>query len=59
MENYAIWVLLGDTLLGSVIFVFFALAVKGLAGEIKVETHEKKPAEGRAIMSGSESKAGA
>lgn len=36
MENYAFWILLGDTLLGTVLFIGFALAVKGLAGEIEV-----------------------
>jgi hypothetical protein len=50
MENYAIWILIGDTLLGTLLFVIFALAVKGLAGEIKVETPEiklEKPEEPR------------
>ena len=44
MENMAIWVLVGDTLLGTLIFIGFALAVKGLAGEIEmpqVEPTEK------------------
>lgn len=45
MENYALWILIGDTLLGTVIFIGFALAVKGLAGEMKVEVPEIKPME--------------
>ncbi len=45
MENYAIWILVGDTLLGTVIFIGFALAVKALAGEAKVELPEVKPVE--------------
>jgi len=54
MENYALWILIGDTLLGTVIFIGFALAVKGLAGEIeKPALPEIKPAEKR----GAESKA--
>lgn len=42
MENYALWILVGDTLLGTLIFVAFAFAVKGLAGEIKIEKPEVK-----------------
>ncbi|MBI5879715.1 MAG: hypothetical protein HZB53_18880 [Chloroflexi bacterium] len=45
MENFAIWVLVGDTLLGTVLFVIFALAVKGLAGEIEVEAPKPKTTE--------------
>ena len=44
MENMAIWVLLGDTLLGTLIFIGFALAVKGLAGEIEMP-HVEPPEE--------------
>jgi hypothetical protein len=42
MENYAIWILVGDTLLGTLLFVIFALAVKGLAGEIDVQIPKVK-----------------
>ncbi|MBI5033798.1 MAG: hypothetical protein HZB51_25040 [Chloroflexi bacterium] len=45
MENFAIWVLVGDTLLGTLIFIGFALAVKGLAGELDVEVPQVKPVE--------------
>jgi hypothetical protein len=52
MENYALWILIGYTLLGTLIFVAFAFAVKGLAGEIdKPELPEIKPAEKRAAES--------
>ena len=52
MENYALWILIGDTLLGTVIFIGFALAVKGLAGEIeKPELPEIKPVEKRTAES--------
>ncbi len=45
MDNFAIWVLVGDTLLGTMIFIGFALAVKGLAGELDVEVPQIKPAD--------------
>ncbi|MBI5649794.1 MAG: hypothetical protein HZC40_05005 [Chloroflexi bacterium] len=45
MENMAIWVLVGDTLLGTLIFIGFALAVKGLAGEMEIETPLITPTE--------------
>ena len=54
MENYALWILIGDTLLGTVIFIGFALAVKGLAGEIEkpelpeIKSVEKRTAESKA-----------
>ena len=52
MENMAIWILVGDTLLGTLIFIGFALAVKGLAGEIeKPELPEIKSAEKRSAES--------
>ena len=52
MEGYALWVLLGDTFLGTLIFIGFALAVKGLAGEIeKPELPEIKPVEKRPAQS--------
>ena len=52
MENYALWILIGDTLLGTVIFIGFALAVKGWAGEIeKPELPEIKLAEKRVAES--------
>lgn len=45
MENLAIWILIGDTLLGTLIFIGFALAVKGLAGELDVEVPQINPAD--------------
>lgn len=52
MEGYALWVLIGDTLLGTIIFIGFAFAVKGLAGEIEKPTlPEIKPVEKRTVES--------
>ena len=45
VENFAIWVLVGDTLLGTVLFVIFALTVKGLAGEIEVKVPKPETTE--------------
>ena len=50
MENYALWVLIGDTLLGTLLFVGFAFAVKGLAGEVKLEKPEIEKADKTAVV---------
>ena len=57
MDNYAVLILIGDTLLGTVLFIGFALAVKGLAGELKTETPEAKPVAKPAATRSAESKA--